>query len=189
MRREARGMRCDMRQTVDMTSQGDMFWKSHKGSAAWPARTSAVHASETSCASPRPAADPFTSQEPRARRRYTGGARRGHTWPRWRWGPWMRCSFSPGQARRAREGGGEGKAEEAVCCYTTCTVPARRSVVGTVCPSGHGELATSVAETDAMGHGLSVRIGQRAVERPDGLWMQSAGGAPAALILGLGMHG
>lgn len=62
-------------------------------------------------------------------------------------------------------------------------------VASTVRPYRHGNLATSVAETDAMGHGLSVRIGQRAVERPDGLWMQSAGGAPAALILGLGMHG
>ena len=56
------------------------------------------------------------------------------------------------------------------------------------CGAGQS-VTTSVAETDAMGHGLSVRIGQRAVERPDGLWMQSAGGAPAALILGLGMHG
>ncbi|EUC27325.1 hypothetical protein COCCADRAFT_31170 [Bipolaris zeicola 26-R-13] len=122
MRHEARGMRCDMRQTVDMTSQGDMFWKSHKGSATWPARTSAVHASETSCASPRPAADPFTSQEPRARRRYTGGCT-----------PWAHLAqvalgaldalfFSPGQGRAGKattRGGGQDGGSLLLLHYTT----------------------------------------------------------------------
>lgn len=42
-----------MRQTVDMTSQGDMFWK-------YPARTSGLHGSDIMCASHAHAqAEPF----------------------------------------------------------------------------------------------------------------------------------
>ncbi|EUC45964.1 hypothetical protein COCMIDRAFT_25940 [Bipolaris oryzae ATCC 44560] len=97
-------------------------------------------------------------------------------------GPGCVVPFSPGQGRPGqarRRPCGRREAEEAAAAATPPPVPSQHVVVSIACtvrPYGHGELATSVAETDAMDHGLSVRVGQRAVERPDGLWMQSAGG-------------